>query len=63
MGAGVGEAQPIELNCHRSLLEQFRVRARPNEGDDIALKTVNEQEVAANMALAVVSPVSPEGVV
>lgn len=41
-----------------SFLKQFRVRACPDEGDDIAVQPVDQQEIATDVAFAVVGPIA-----
>src|SRR3546814_2990788 len=45
------------------LFEQFRMRAGAHEVHQISLDRVDEQEVAADMALAMIAPIAFEGVV
>src|SRR3546814_16906534 len=45
------------------LFEQFRMRAGAHEVHQISLDRVDEQEVAADIALAMIAPIAFEGVV
>src|SRR3546814_4337482 len=45
------------------LLEQFRMGSRAHEVHQIALNRVDQQESAADMALAMITPIALEGVV
>ena len=49
-----------QLNAGGSFLEEFGGRANTHENDGAALEPVNQQEIAADMALAVInqSPLS-----
>src|SRR3546814_1605011 len=49
--------------CSSDLFEQFRMRAGAHEVHQISLDRVDEQEVAADMALAMIAPIAFEGVV
>jgi hypothetical protein len=47
----------------RSAAEELGMRARAHKVDRVGLNLVNQQEIAANMAFAVIGPSALEGMV
>lgn len=46
-----------------SFLEKIGMRARPHEDDGVAIQTVDQQKIAADLTLAVVCPITFERVI
>ncbi len=59
----MGKVTISVVNADHSLLEQLRVRASSHKDYDISIQPVDQKKIAADMTLAVISPISLERVI
>jgi len=59
----VGSTFAINVLGSVSVAKQFCMCARPHDDDAIGFFPINQQEIAADMAFAVIAPVSFQGMI